>query len=58
MTKISKGYTLVVLLCFLSISVLMEFKKEPYMLGVFGYNYADRGISDFRSMTHGVEMWN
>ena len=36
-----------ILLCLLLGAVLSGCKREPYMLGIEGYNYTDRAIADF-----------
>ena len=38
---------LAILLCLLLGPVLSGCKREPYMLGIMGYNYTDRAIADF-----------
>jgi hypothetical protein len=42
-----KTRLLVVLSCVLPCVALLGCKKEPYMLGIMGYNYTDRAIADF-----------
>ncbi|MEX3952511.1 DUF3304 domain-containing protein [Paraburkholderia sp. EG287B] len=47
MKRIRKDRVITVLLCLLSTATLMGCKREPYMLGVFGYNYTDRAVAYF-----------
>jgi hypothetical protein len=42
-----KTRLLAVLFCVLTCGSLLGCKKEPYMLGIMGYNYTDRAIADF-----------
>lgn len=44
---IFKDRALIVFLCLLSSVTLIGCKKDPYMLGVFGYNYTDRAVANF-----------
>lgn len=47
MRRIVKGFLLGVFLCAIPVLALLGCKREPYMLGIMGYNYTDRAISDF-----------
>lgn len=42
-----KRYLFGILLCAIPVLALLGCKREPYMLGIVGYNYTDRAVADF-----------